>query len=103
MRAGVKEGDRIIKVSKPDLPPSYSSGRFKSCPVQCLSRSSFHFSLSAATRSGITIHNREGDEDGQLLWSQFFKFTDLEVFWNWFYLSLFHKRQKIGLRGNSCG
>jgi hypothetical protein len=67
MRAGVKEGDRIIKVSKPDLPPSYSSGRFKSCPVQCLSRSSFHFSLSAATRSGITIHNREGDEDGQLL------------------------------------
>lgn len=96
MKAGVKEGDRIIKVSKLSLSSILQWWQVQALPsaVACVV---LHFSTSSGS------HSRARDEDSWLLCFRLFKFIDLEAFWNRFYLSLLHKIQKIRLRRNSCG
>lgn len=102
MKAGVKEGDRIIKVSKLSLSSILQWWQVQALPsaVACL----FFISvLALAATKPEHCHSRARDEDSWLLCFRLFKFIDLEDFWNRFYLSLLHKIQKIRLRRNSCG
>lgn len=83
MKAGVKEGDRIIKVSKLDLSPVLQWWQ-----VQELSSAVAYLLLHFISNSQVVPYiTGKRDEDSQLLCSQ---------------LSLFHKRQKMGLRGSTC-